>query len=514
MASGRIPYAGRRNDPYQREIWQMMRAQMDADQRFYEGDRARSAAKWDAVGNLGEMIQGSYRGFKDREQAEADRDQAEADRVLDREEQQARIAESGRVAAREVRQDRRAADVEALASVSGLTLEQQQRLAHGQLESTPFVSAVDESGQFSIGRGATIPAESPSRPDLVRMGEGYGRLVRPVALGEEPVLTPAPTFEDINRFDIERANTAARVAAAEVASRERAAELTAEHRTLQEQNHAAAAIATAKFRAASIAAQESPSEASLRGLEESAITTVEAVFKGNALNPGRPSTFDLDGLKNDLRLSGLSESRIEGVIERAKSNVIQEQFNLGIDAWTAENTDAESAVTGMPAPVPDESVRAAIWGRASELVDPPDISPGHVPGSTPVPNLREIVEEGARPGGWGSLSIEDQVAEFQARAPEGYGLSREEAVALFREVDEAVTSIRETVEYERPRPMTRAESVSARPQPKPGEGYRSVYWRRQKAQTLGDLAAMAPVDEQNAKILSDAIDRYFSTLNP
>ena len=91
MASGRIPYAGRRNDPYQREIWQMMRAQMDADQRFYEGDRARSAAKWDAVGNIGAMIEGSYRGFKDREQAEADRDKAEelakaqAQALIDRE---------------------------------------------------------------------------------------------------------------------------------------------------------------------------------------------------------------------------------------------------------------------------------------------------------------------------------------------------------------------------------------------------------------------------------------------
>ena len=91
MASGRIPYAGRRNDPYQREIWQMMRAQMDADQRFYEGERARSAEKWDAVGNLGAMIEGSYRGFKDREQAEADRDkaeelaQAQAQALIDRE---------------------------------------------------------------------------------------------------------------------------------------------------------------------------------------------------------------------------------------------------------------------------------------------------------------------------------------------------------------------------------------------------------------------------------------------
>jgi hypothetical protein len=487
---------------------------MTADQQYRAEDRARSAAKWDRIGNLGHMIQGSYQDFKDREQAEEDRIRAEADRVLDREEQQARIAEGKRVAAREVRQDIHAADVAALASVTGLTLEQQKRAAHGVLESTSFVPAADEAGQLSIERGATIPAEIPSRPDLVRMGEGYGRRVRQVAPGAEPILTPAPTYGDINRFDIERAETEARVAAEEAASRERAAELTAEHRTLQEQNRAAAATATAEFRAASLAAQQSPSEANLRGLEESAITTLEAVFKGNALNPGRPSTLDLDGLKNDLRRGRFSESRIEGVIERAKYNVIQELSDLGIAAWTAENTDAESALSGMPAPVPDESVRAAIWGRASELVDPPDISPGIVPGPTPVPNLREIVEEVARPDGWGSLSVKDQLAEFEAPAPEGYGLSREEAVALFREVDEAVTSIRETVEYKRPRPMTRAESVSARPQPKPDEPYASFQSRRKQAKTLGDLSAMAPVDEQNAKILSDAVDRYFSTLNP
>lgn len=94
MASGRIPYAGRRNDPYQREIWQMMRAQMDADQRFYEGERARSAAKWDAVGNLGAMIEGSYRGFKDRERAEADRQMA-----IDRQESLDDIASEARAQA-------------------------------------------------------------------------------------------------------------------------------------------------------------------------------------------------------------------------------------------------------------------------------------------------------------------------------------------------------------------------------------------------------------------------------
>jgi len=95
MALGRIPYAGPAlRDPYQGTILQMMQAQMTADQQYRAEDRARSAAKWDRIGSLGYMVQGSYQDFKDREQAEADRQmaierQGRLDKIADEERAQA-----------------------------------------------------------------------------------------------------------------------------------------------------------------------------------------------------------------------------------------------------------------------------------------------------------------------------------------------------------------------------------------------------------------------------------------
>jgi hypothetical protein len=475
------------------------------------------------------MIQGSYQGFKDREKAEADRQMA-----IEREEwQDALMLQGARqdeaIAQWEALQGRTASEIEAsgLATTvlpSDTSPRFNERIAEGD---TVGVDTAGRSLRDFIGPLRPTDRGIRQMPPSVGMPTGppleYHMEIPSGVVDREGKTGPTQkrfiqSFEkDADRIHGERQEERDHEARllAEQRKIERASEASdVAFRILQEKNRAAEAAAAAQFRIASLAAQQSPSEASLKSLEGSAIKTVEAWFKGNALNPERPSTFDLDGLKNDLRRARFSESRIEGVIEKAKYNVIQELSDLGIAAWTAENTDAESAIPGMPAPVPDESVRADIWRRMSELVDPPDISPGIVPGPTPVPNVREIVEEVARPDGWGSLSVEDQLAEFEAPAPEGYGLSRKESVALFSEVNKAVTSIRKTVEYQRPRRMTRAESVSARPQPEPGEGYRSLRLRRQQAQTLGDLAAMAPVDEQNAKILSDAVDRYFSTLNP
>ena len=146
MESGRIPYAGRRNDPYQLAIWQMLRDQMKDDQDFYAGERARSAGTWDAVGNIGEMVAGSHRGFKDREQAEADRQMAR-----EREEWQDALMLQG------ARRD------EALAQ-----LESSQGLNASEIEASGLATTVlpsDTSLRFNerIAEGDTVGVDTAGR---------------------------------------------------------------------------------------------------------------------------------------------------------------------------------------------------------------------------------------------------------------------------------------------------------------------------------------------------------------
>ena len=487
-----------------------------------------------AMGAGIENVMGAILQHQDRKREQEDRDRDERDRELINREREARMTEAERVAARQEREDLRAADLEALASVTGLTRDQQRVLAHGQLEGTPWVPAVDEAGQFSIEQGETIPAQSPSRPDLVRMGEGYGLPVRSVASGKDPVLTPARTFEDINRFDIERAEAADRVA-------REAAKLTADYRTLQEKHRADADAATAKyraetdaatakFRADSLAAKQNPSETRLSSLEASGTDLVAAAYTNNALRMGGPipmgSSSDLNEIKNNLRQTGLSEPRIEAVMARGKQKATQDQYDMNAEEWVVANTNQANVIAGMPEPVPSAEERATMWQKSAESIDPTPSLPEDGEGKVAEPNLREIVEDAVQPGGWGSREIEDQVVDFE----DAFNLSRENAIALFEEVDKAVEDIRKSVELEPPpssglfgrsptprTPMAGRDWGASRPpvssqstEHRPGESLFEYESRKDQERELERLRATVTVDEANALLLNDAVGKYFA----
>jgi hypothetical protein len=509
---GLVPYAGPAlQNPYGETLLQMMQQQSDRQYAHAMREAQRSADKWgagaDFIGSLYPAYlqqQERQRSEEDRERAEVDRQRAEQDRLLNRREQEARIREAQRVVAREGREDLRAADERRLASVTNIPLEEQQRLAHGQLESTQFPPVVDEAGQVSLGPGVTTPAEIAAMPELVPMGGGYGLPIGSLVKGEDPVYERARTFEEVNRLDIDRAANAAAVAATAAKAREEAARLTAEHRSQL------------------LEIQREQGQPRLTYSQQSSLTEEALLHSFAAMSRGEDPLFTASDAIGGLAQYGVDgKAFIRGAHEKAV-NIRGGEFLRG---WlgTEEGRDSMSEHLTLPGADVDnytapQEQQERFLSQARLEIPLADFMAGGAPapetrevGPPPVPNLREIVEDALPQGKWPRQDVPAQVAEFKNT----YGLGTiEEAANLYRDVDDAVRSIRESVKQEESGPMTWEESVTARPKPRADESYESYQSRRKREQELGHLSAMAPVDEQNAKLLSEAVNRYFSTLTP
>lgn len=500
---GLVPYAGPAiQDPYGETLLQMMQQQSERQYAHAMREAQRSADKWGAGADFIGSLYPAYLQQQERQRAEEDRQRAEQDRLLNRREQEARIREARRVAEREGREDLQADDERRLASVTNIPLEEQQRLAHGQLESTQFPPVVDETGQVSLGPGVTTPAEIAAMPELRPMGGGYGLPIHSLVEGEDPVYERAPSYEEVNRFEIDRAATAAAVAAAEADDRREAARLTAEHRS----------------KLLEIQGQQP----GLTYPQQSSLTEDALLHSFAAMSRGEDPLFTASDA-----IGGLSQYGVDGkaFIRGVHENAVNIRGGELLRRWleTEEGRDSMSEHLTLPGgdvdnyTAPQEQQERFLSQARLEIPLADFMAGGAPPPETrevvppPVPNLREIVEDALQPGRWPRQDVPAQVAEFKNT----YGLGTiEEAASLYRDVDDAVRSIMESVKQEKSGPMTWEESVTARPKPRADESYESYQSRRQREQELGHLSAMAPVDEQNAKLLSEAANRYFSTLTP
>jgi len=530
---GLVPYAGPAiQDPYGETLLQMMQQQSERQYEHAMREAQRSADKWGAGADFIGSLYPAYLQQQELQRAEEDRQRAIEDRKRLHE---ATVREEARDVAGILRTEA-IEDAESLGTESRLT---QADLAIGHLPSTPYEagSTVDEMGRPSIKRGEPIAALAPTREDIVRLpGGGFATSIPSGLPGEDPTLRVLTDRETTERLDpVERARLGligAQVGQIQDESGDpqdiggmlwrRDSDGTMRPMINPETGEPFRTDQITEYQRQALAIQREQGQPRLTYPQQSSATEEALLHSFAAMSRGEDPLFTASDA-----IGGLSQYNVDGkaFIRGVHENAVNIRGGELLRGWlgTEEGRDSMSehlTLTGGDVDnytAPQEQ-QERFLSQARLEIPLADFMAGGAPAPEtrevvppPVPNLREIVEDALQPGKWPRQDVSAQVAEFK----NAYGLGTiEEAANLYRDVDDAVRSIRESVKQEESGPMTWEESVTARPKPRADESYESYQLRRQREQELGHLSAMAPVNEQNAKLLSEAANRYFSTLTP
>jgi hypothetical protein len=539
MFKGRIPYAAPPiDDPYGRTLLEMMQQQSRLRRDLERGQAAIGAEKWNILAQSpGQVIQ-ALEDTHARRIAEQDRQR----RIAIEEEEAAERAHQRLVADQAAVYERSLAQQEAL---EGAPREFIENVLGNQFDS---VEAQDATPRWTDLQKEVVGVKPPDYSGLPLEAQPPPPLI-PVEAA-----VPAQDAEDPRMFmraspgvDRETGKPLDPVAVP-IESREQELErqklISAYNRRIKKADATDAAVLKYRldseldeqerlFRAAeakedrehreTIEARRlaASNKAQLTYPQRSSLTEEALLHSFGAMSRGKNPQFTASDAIGGLSQYGVDgEAFIRGVHEKAvniragellrgwlgteegKDSMSEHlTFHGGnVDNYTAPQGQQERVLrqARLDIPLADFMAGGAPAPETREVVPPP------------VPNLREIVEDALQPGKWPREDVPAQVAEFKNT----YGFGTPEAVKLYRDVDEAVRSIRESVKQEESRPMTWEESVAARPTARAGESYGSFRARSKREHELARLSAMARVDEQNAKLLSEAANRYFSTLTP